>query len=890
MASLDQAIEQMYAAGMPSLPDGQAIADGRLHRYGSKGYGPGGRAFYRLYDYPARGGRRYIAGYFGMWGLIDLTKIKTDWSGMEPDEYQRLQRSQAEQDRREREKRQERAGNAANRAKQQWLGARARLQDGEEVAYLRKKQLQWENGSMRVDKDGTLLIPMIRYDVTEAQEADPDYKGPPRLVGLQKIGVDGVKRFNRGADPKGAMCRFGPVKPKDGALIILGEGVATVLSPHQGLERAYACFCAFTADNLAAAAKILRALYPKSPILIIADDDAYLHAYLNARLRGDYGVTELYTLLDTERVLKGKRGPVKVHGNSHTDSDGAEVLVAGITEGERLRTLILRNPGRTKAREAAQAAGTAWVAVPRFTGRKLEIDPDAPRLTDWNDLHVAEGLDRVVEQVSAEIKTVEDAYELAQMLKAGVAPTEDGAAEGASGAGGGKGGNVDTFWRIHRSLLRRFTLINRSGAAWDADIGFMWRIEHMRLTFGADAVASWLGSSRRRDIDLSKVVFDPAGKEDPATTVNLFRGIETKPKPGECKQLLRLLRYLCGEDEATNTPVSDWVEKWCAFLVQHIGAKMKTAIVMHGPEGTGKNLFWRAMIEIFRPYASLIGQGELEGKFNTWQSKKLFIVANEVVTRAEMSHHVGRLKNLVTEDELPIEEKFSDLRYEANHINLVFLSNEFQPLKISPGDRRYMIIRTPSALDDAFYKAVAAELDAGGAAAFMAHLLQVDLAGFGEHTKPIVTEAKTELVEIGMLPSQLYWQEIKSGLLPLPYCPALADDVYRAYTLWCLRRGHKMPEAQNRFTPAFMSMNGVRRIEPRVPDPERLHEIQLAEDKLRKRRVFLMGERDADVPERQWLVDGIKKFRVALRAYEAEGARYSDGPAQAGGSRQEPAW
>jgi hypothetical protein len=80
-----------------------------------------------------------------------------------------------------------------------------------------------------------------------------------------------------------------------------------------------------------------------------------------------------------------------------------------------------------------------------------------------------------------------------------------------------------------------------------------------------------------------------------------------------------------------------------------------------------------------------------------------------------------------------------------------------------------------------------------------------------------------------MLPSQAFWQEIKDGLVQLPYCPALADDVYRAYVIWCIRRGHKMPEAQNRFTPAFMSMNGVRRAEPRVPDPEKLGEIGLAE-------------------------------------------------------------
>jgi putative DNA primase/helicase len=415
----------------------------------------------------------------------------------------------------------------------------------------------------------------------------------------------------------------------------------------------------------------------------------------------------------------------------------------------------------------------------------------------------------------------------------------------------------------------------------------------MRLSFGSRAVSMWLASPRTRKIDASLVVFDPVGSSDKQTTVNLFRGLQMKPSDASCDRLLRLLRILCGEDEATYTPITDWVLKWCAYQVQNIGAKMRTAIVMHGPEGSGKNQFWSAMQDIFHPYSAQIGQSELEDKFNGWLSARLFLLANEVVTRSEMSHHVGKLKAYVTEPYLHIRTAYMDARYEANHANIVFLSNEFQPLKISPGDRRYMVIRTPAVMDASFYKDVGAELRAGGAAGFMRHLKALELGDFNEHTKPLVTDAKRDLIEVGMLPSQAFWQEIKDGLVQLPYCPALADDVYRAYTLWCNRRGHKMPEAQNRFTPAFMSMNGVRRAEPRVPDPEKLYEVGLVEHKLKKRRVFFMGASlvvqhagEAEPVrydnEREWLVAGITAFRKALRALEAEdgGSRWQAKPNQ----------
>src|SRR5690606_35055189 len=142
------------------------------------------------------------------------------------------------------------------------------------------------------------------------------------------------------------------------------------------------------------------------------------------------------------------------------------------------------------------------------------------------------------------IRQIEDAHELAQALAAGV-PTP---AEGASGGGAGKGGDDEPDWRLHGSRIRRFTLIERSGSAWDAERGRLWKIEHMRLSFSTKAVNMWLASPRTRKIDADNVVFDPAGRSDPKTTVNLFRGLQMKPADAPCDKLLKLLRYLCGED------------------------------------------------------------------------------------------------------------------------------------------------------------------------------------------------------------------------------------------------------------------------------------------------------------------------------------------------------
>lgn len=862
MATLDQVIAQMAAADMPPLPPGHPVVDGKIHRYG-----PRSKAWYVLHDFLGRNGRRFIAGAFGVWRGAENNSIKVeaDWSGIDADERQRLLRAQAAQEQREREKLEQRSKFAANRARQQWDAARA---EGKSP-YLERKGLRPAKG-LRYFSDGTLVVPMVRYDVPEEEERAHPLTGRRRLVGLQKIAPDGTKLYNRGMAKSGAACRLG-AKPKDGELILIGEGVATVLSVLEAFEQAYPAFIAFDAGNLGPVARIVRELYPKSPILFLADDDAYLEAQFAKRLRDEYGVAEPFRAGESERTF----GDLVIRGaDLHEDARGTPLLTAGVERAGKLRILTFVNAGRTKAWEASAEAKNAWVCWPAFRDRRLHADPDRPRFTDFNDLHAAEGLDVVRDQVGAALEAVRTSLELAQAIAGGTPPPPP------ETPGQARARDPDEpDWHLHSRMLRRYTLIYPSDSmVFDDELGCMVTVQAMRNLLGARPVATWMGSPRRRWITPQQVVFDPAMTSDRASSVNLFRGIEMKPSAtASCAKLIELAHYLCGEEGRDHAPITEWVLRWMAYPLQHPGAKLESAIVMFGPEGTGKNLLFGALRKIYGKHAGLITQSELEDKHNTWLSAKLFLIANEVVTRAEMTHHVGRLKNLITEPEIYINPKGVDQRYENNHCNLVFLSNELQPLKINVGDRRYMVIRTPNEKPVEFYKGVGEELAAGGAEALYRYLLDLDLADFTRYTKPVMTEAKADLIEIGMPASQLFWhalhppEEGKLGELGLPYCPALVEDVYRAYTIWCARNGERVPERINRFVPSFMSLNGVRRGEVRVADADKPRAPAL-EERLRKRRVLLMGPPRSDPgEERGRVLDGIVDFRRALRDYAAEG-------------------
>jgi hypothetical protein len=116
---------------------------------------------------------------------------------------------------------------------------------------------------------------------------------------------------------------------------------------------------------------------------------------------------------------------------------------------------------------------------------------------------------------------------------------------------------------------------------------------------------------------------------------------------------------------------------------------MRSALVVHGGQGVGKNLFFEAVMRIYGEYGSVIDQAAVEDKFNDWASRKLFMVADEVVARAELWHLKNKLKGIVTGTLIRINSKNVTAWEESNHVNLVFLSNERQPVAVESDDRRY---------------------------------------------------------------------------------------------------------------------------------------------------------------------------------------------------------
>lgn len=443
------------------------------------------------------------------------------------------------------------------------------------------------------------------------------------------------------------------------------------------------------------------------------------------------------------------------------------------------------NPGCKAAAEACAAIeNTAWIK-PEFPTDADGNDIRAgKKLTDFNDLHILTGLPLVLaDQVNAKLDEMQwrDAP-----ARAGVKPQ-----------GGGERGAMPSILSVDEAVSRYWGTYGLGGKVLFDSVEH--RLVHRDDVMNLLADRAWNDIKRHPDWRVARdteIGFDPT-ECDAQIRCNLFSGWPTVPKQGSCDALLGLLEYLCAND-GNGREVFQWALKWLAYPLQHRGAKMQSTIVVHGPQGTGKSRFFEAYAEIFGEYARVLGQEALEDKFNSdWSEKKLFILADEVLARQDMYHIKNRLKGFITGGTIRVNPKGVAAHNEKNQMNIVFLSNERQPLVLENDDRRHLVIWVPPKLSDEFFADVNSEIENGGVAALHHYLLNLDLGDFKPWTKPPMTKAKAELIENSLSSEERFVNEWMRGEIegeegaPLPFCPCLGSHLYRVYERWCEQTGER---------------------------------------------------------------------------------------------------
>lgn len=444
-----------------------------------------------------------------------------------------------------------------------------------------------------------------------------------------------------------------------------------------------------------------------------------------------------------------------------------------------------KNPGVDAAMLAASEVELAAWMKPDFTGADGADLRGGRKLSDFNDLAVLTGLPQVLaDQVNGKLDELQWRDE-----PGGAIPTQ----------GGGEGGGMPSFLSVEDAVRRYWGTYGLGGKVLfdEVERRLVTRDDVMNLLppRAWDLLKTHPMWRVARDTEIG---FDPTEK-DTTIRCNLFGGWTTVPKRGECTMLLELLRFLCSMEPHAQE-IYEWIIRWMAYPLQHKGAKMHSAIVVQGPQGTGKSRFFEAYSKIYGPYGRVLGQEALEDKFNAdWAEKKLFILADEVLARQDMYHVKNRLKGFITGDSIRVNPKNVAAHTEKNQMNIVFLSNERQPLVLENDDRRHCVVWAPPKPDDLFFAEINDEIDNGGVEALHDYLLNLDLGDFKPWTKPPMTSAKQDLINLGKGSEERFIEDWMGGDTPHPVCPCTSADLYKAYQRWCKQNGVGHPRELNQF-------------------------------------------------------------------------------------------
>jgi putative DNA primase/helicase len=407
--------------------------------------------------------------------------------------------------------------------------------------------------------------------------------------------------------------------------------------------------------------------------------------------------------------------------------------------------------------------------------------------------------------------------------------------------------------------IGRYVYLYPSSTAWDSHTSQQVALSDLRNAI-ADCYDQWLKHPKRRNMPKENLVFDPTQQVVTGEYINTFRGLPLVPVRNDdaCRNMRHMLWCLCNK----NDEIFTWICQWLAFPLQHVGAKMQTAVLMHSRvHGSGKSFFFDGVMRaVYGEYCRTFGQAELESQYNDWISQALFGVFEEVLSRSQRYSHTGTLKQMITGEKVRINQKYMQGWEESNHLNCVFLSNEVEPLPVEPSDRRLLVIWPEEKLLDELQTGVDAELKAGGAAAFYDWLLRVDTSNFTEHAKPPMTDAKKRLIDIGRPAWEVFYEDWKNLRTDAPYCSCRVIDLYRLYQGWAKMRNENVL-AMNRFSGYIASY------ERRRPD------LHYEQGSLKgKSSFFIVGQCPAEKNQSEWLAGCVGEFDRILRVDHQDAA------------------
>jgi hypothetical protein len=246
----------------------------------------------------------------------------------------------------------------------------------------------------------------------------------------------------------------------------------------------------------------------------------------------------------------------------------------------------------------------------------------------------------------------------------------------------------------------------------------------------------WIDHPERRQYDC--VVFRPHAPGDvpvPGNAFNLWRGFACEPHQGDWSLLrAHLFTNVCaGNEEHFN-----YLLNWQARGVQQPEKQGEVAVVLRGPEGTGKGMCAWNYGRLFGPHMRHVSNPRhLVGNFNAHLFQCCVLFGDEFYFAGDRSHE-GEIKALITEPTILIELKGTDSFQAPNRMKIILSSNSDWVVPAGKDARRFFVLDVSEAKkqDTEYFGAIVTQMESGGREAYLDDLLHRDLSGFNVRDVP----------------------------------------------------------------------------------------------------------------------------------------------------------
>jgi hypothetical protein len=245
----------------------------------------------------------------------------------------------------------------------------------------------------------------------------------------------------------------------------------------------------------------------------------------------------------------------------------------------------------------------------------------------------------------------------------------------------------------------------------------------------------------------------------PPDTCNLWVGPQVQPKGGDWQTIKAfLLEVICDG----NIVLFRYLMLFLAHMLQCPGEKSGIMIVMLGGQGTGKGTLFQILKAVWSQTTLLVSDiDNVIGRFNAAIERNFVLCMDEALFAGDKKA-MDRLKSLVTEPTITIEEKHQPRRSICSFHRFFAASNHAHFAAVDADDRRFVFFQVSEARkgDHQFWDQLHLAIADHACVAAMVHeLLSYDLTKFQVRQKPN-TAAHTDQKLRSLSGFERYWFEV----------------------------------------------------------------------------------------------------------------------------------